>query len=290
MKINRPIIILVFAVMLSAAACAIGTQVVSTPSLTAAASATSEALATPTEIPQPTPTYDPAQEVIHIQMPGPLSEVISPVLVEGFSGPTFEQNLVVLVSNLDGTVLALEPATIQADIGEPGPYSVTLEFAVEETQPGRISVYDIDARDGGLVHLASVPVSLLASGEPAITMGDAINESIRIDAPGFLAEVQGGEVVVTGVSGYYFEGILSVALCGNHEGGGIDLVCGTIENVLAVGNAFIDSSDIGLPGSFSGTVNYTVQEPTPGRLVVYAQSPMDGRIEHLGSVAIMLLP
>lgn len=257
----------------------------------------------PSPVPSPTqeanitqpPTEPPLvpsfpQPVIFIQSPGLGSEVVSPVTVEGFSAPTFEQTLVVTVSDVNGTILVTEPVTIQADIGQWGPYSLTLGFYVSSDRPGRISVFDVSARDGGVVNLASVPVTLLASGESDITTSDNSQAPIVIDSPTFLEEISGGVVIVSGYSEYFFEANLSVTICGSWSGGGPHHICGTFDNVIAESYATIQSPDIGIPGPFSGTVSYNTVPGTRARVVVWAPSMMDGGIEHLTSVEVVLNP
>jgi hypothetical protein len=216
--------------------------------------------------------------------------VVSPVTVEGFSGPTFEQTLAVAVTDMDGTVLAMQPATIQADIGQAGPFALSLEFSVTMDMPGRISVYDVSARDGGIVHLDSVPVTLLSSGLAEIVPTEPADETIRIDSPAFLEEISGGVLEVSGYSEYFFEANLGFTICGSGGEGGPHLICGTTDNVIAEGYATIQSPDMGIPGPFSGTLAYDALPGTRARVVVFAASPMDGRIEHLSSVEVVLNP
>jgi hypothetical protein len=216
--------------------------------------------------------------------------VVSPVTVEGFSGPTFEQTLVVTITDIDGTVLTLQPATIQADIGQAGPFTLTLEFNVPTDTPGRISVYDVSARDGGIVHLDSVPVTLLLSGLAEIVPAEPADETIQIDSPTFLEEISGSVLEVSGYSEYFFEANLGFTICGSGGEGGPHLICGTADNVIAEGYATIQSPDMGIPGPFSGTLAYTALPGTRARVVVFAASPMDGGIEHLSSVEVVLNP
>jgi hypothetical protein len=92
------------------------------------------------------------------------SSVTSPVLISGVADGTFEQNIVVRLTDEAGNILTTVPTTIVADIGQRGPYEVEVQFNVPNDQPGRIAVFSTSARDGGLIHLSSVEVTLLASG------------------------------------------------------------------------------------------------------------------------------
>ncbi len=115
-------------------------------------------------------------------------------------------------------------------------------------------------------------------------------ETISITAPTFLEEISGGELVVEGYSEYFFEANLAVTVCGMGGSGEPHRMCGTVDNVLAEGYAMIESPDMGIGGPFRGTVSYSVTEETRARVVVFAVSPMDGGIEHLASVVVVLRP
>ncbi len=229
-------------------------------------------------------------EAILFSLPGNGSVVTSPVTVQGQSRPTFEQNLVVAVYDENGQVLALQPTTIQADAGSPGDFSADLAFVVANEQPGRISVYETSAMDGGILHLSSVEVTLSPSGPANIVPADFHFESIYITLPVAAHEVPSGTFTVSGMSDYYFESQLGLLLCGPGGQGAGDDLCGTIDNVLAQSVAMIDSPEMGLPGPFSGELTYTVTEPTPARIVVYASSPRDGGWLHISSIPIVLVP
>ena len=258
------------------------------PSATTAAGDTPAAPGTNTPAPTAAPPEVP--EAILITAPGLGSKLTSPLHVEGIADPTFEQTLVIQITDADGAVLATQPTTIQGDAGSRGPFAADVAFTTPSDQPGRISVFATSARDGGLVHLASVEVDLLASGaavvEPAV---DHPETHIILDPPA-LAEARGGNLQVVGYSDYVFESMLSVALCGEGGTGAPDLICGTADNLIAQGGAMLMSSDIGLPGPFSGTLPYSVSAPVGARLVVYSTSPRDGGIIHLTTTPLTLNP
>lgn len=254
----------------------------------------------PTETPLPTPTSTPQRPVLPISVPdelilivdpAPNSRLVSPLTVGGTSGPTFEQNLVVSLTSPDGSQIALGSVTIQADIGEAGLYSLSLPFSLDAETVARLSVYDVSARDGGLVHLNSRVITLLPGGESEVPLASLpIKEAIHIERPMHMEAVSGGALHASGFSDYFFEGTLNIALCGPGGSGTAHLVCGTGDNLLVEGLAVITSPDVGQPGPFSLDLVYQVTESTPARLVVYAISPMDGAIEHLASQEIVLNP
>ncbi|MEX2160340.1 MAG: Gmad2 immunoglobulin-like domain-containing protein [Anaerolineales bacterium] len=288
-KIVSPYLVLVFAL----AACS--------PAATQPA-ATSSPFPTATQPPTQTPfvitattesaptAEGSALEAILLTSPGLGSRVSSPAAVQGQSRPTFEQNLVVAIYGENGEELALVPTTIQAPSPEPGPFSVELTFAVSTEQPGRISVFETSAMDGGIIHLSSVEVTLLPGGAVELLPEEIHFESIFIDSPAPLAEISGGVITITGFSDYYFESNLGLMLCGEGGSGAPNDLCGTEDNILAVGNALIDAPEMGQPGPFSGQLSYSVSGPTHARIVVFAASPRDGGLLHVSSIPIVLMP
>ncbi len=228
-------------------------------------------------------------EAIVILGPGPLSAITSPFVIEGQSRPTFEQNLMIAVYGEDGSILVKQPTTLDSLAGNPGSFRIDLAFNVDHEQPGRISVYEASAMDGGIVHLSSVEVTLRLE-RAALIKPDIGFESIDILLPTPMAEISGGVIQVSGFSDYYFESNLGLMLCGGGGSGTPNELCGTEDNILASGNAMIDAPDVGQPGPFSGELTYSVSEPTPARIVVFAASPRDGGWLHVNSIPILLSP
>lgn len=276
------------------------------PAPTASPSATDTPLpptiAAPTQTPfiivvtaEPTATataepVDGALEAILISMPGIASVITSPITVQGQSRPTFEQNLVVAVYDEFGVLLALTPTTLESPAGSPGNFSTELAFTVASEQPGRISVYETSARDGGVVHLASIEVTLRPSGAAEVVPAEFHFESIQIQFPAANDELSGATLTVSGYSYGTFESNLGLMLCGEGGGGAPNDLCGTEDNKLAAGNAMIDAPNMGQPGSFSGELNYTVTGPVQARIVVFAASPRDGGLLHVSSIPVVLVP
>lgn len=256
---------------------------------------TSESLATDTPVPGETlPPRPNSQEAILILEPGisasGISSVTSPVHVSGQSDPAFEQSIVVEVTDQNGAVVGQVPTQIQAEAGQRGPFSVDVPFKIDADQPGRISVYMTSARDGGVTHLSSVEVQLLANGSASIVPGQPRPEFITIFNPAFLAHVSGGNINVTGFSDYVFESQLGVKLCGEGGSGAPDPVCGTVDNVLGEDVAMLHSPDMGQPGPFDGNVAYKISAAMHGRVVVFDASPRDGGLTHVSTVEVMLEP
>jgi LysM repeat protein len=100
------------------------------------------------------------QEAIVITSPSMDDSISSPVTVTGF-GSGFENNLAVDVLDETGSVIGQGYVMIDAEIGQHGPFTGTIEFTPPATaQLGRVSVYEISPRDGAIEHLNSVTVNL----------------------------------------------------------------------------------------------------------------------------------
>jgi hypothetical protein len=274
---------------------ALATETSVPPTSTSESLPTSEPLATDTPISGATPLPRAnGQEAILILEPGinasGVSSVTSPVHVAGQSDPAFEQSIVVEVTDQNGAVVGQVPTQIQADVGQRGPFSAEVPFKIDADQPGRLSVYMTSARDGGVTHLSSVEVTLLASGSASIVSGQPRPEFITIFTPTFQAHLSGGNINVTGFSDYVFESQLGVRVCGEGGSGAPDPICGTVDNILGEGVAMLNVTEMGQPGPFEGNVAYKISAPVHGRVVVFDSSPRDGGLVHVSTVEVMLEP
>ncbi len=235
--------------------------------------------------PSPTPTASPTSapgggppEAILLLEPGPASRVTSPVRVAGIANPTFEQNLVVRILLVDGGEVALSPTTIQAELGQRGPFEVEIPFSIAEPQNAFIQVYDQSARDGGTIHLATVGVILAPSGPEEIVPVEPHPEVIQILDPPFGAQLSGGVAHVEGFGLASFEQTLVVEVYGE-EG-----------DLLGSVPIIVGAPDLGFPGPFEADVAYSVGTEQAGRIVVRDPSPAFAGDIHVSSVEVRLLP
>jgi len=266
---------------------ALPTEVPPTETATAPPPSPTPAEPTATAVP-PTPTPAAALEAIAarppeailIQEPGPGSRVVSPVRIAGAADPTFEQNLVVRLVDIDGNPLAQTPTMIAAELGQRGPFSVELPFSITGEMPGFIQVFTTSPRDGGITHLASVAVFLADAGPEEINPGleAAEPEQIEIRQPQLGEIVSGGVLQVDGFGLASFEATLVVEL--------LDEAGDTLVQLPVL----VAAPDLGEPGSFSAELNYSIDNPQPGRLVVRDISPAFGGDAHLASVELQLEP
>ncbi len=125
-------------------------QVLRIPSASAAA----------TPAPTPLPLPCPCEEIV-ILSPRHGETITDPVTVRGVASSPFEQTVVVAVLDGSGEQIGLAPGIIVGELGERGPFTVTVPFRVPvNSQPGRIQVFTESPRDGAMEHLSSVTVRI----------------------------------------------------------------------------------------------------------------------------------
>jgi hypothetical protein len=221
---------------------------------------------------------DAPREAILILEPGPGSRLTSPLRVAGVADPTFEQALGVRLVLADGTLLAEQGVIIEAELGQRGPFEGQIEFEVEGERNALVQVFSDSARDGGITHLASLGVVLSEEGPPSVTAGERHLERIVIEQPEAGAAVSGGVVHVQGVGVASFEGTLVVRV--------LD------ESGAEVGSKplIVDAPEMGMPGTFSVDVPYTVADSGPGRVMVVDPLPAFDGLGHIASVEVKLKP
>lgn len=100
-------------------------------------------------------------ERILINTPASLAVVTSPVMVAGVGEAVQHNMLGVRVRDQAGAEIGTGTLSIMAALGERGPFSGAITFTVTGgSQPGRIEVFDVSPRDGNVIHLSSVEVTL----------------------------------------------------------------------------------------------------------------------------------
>jgi hypothetical protein len=272
---------LLLAILIALSGCQIETPApppIPTSTPTAPTPPPAPTLVDPSPVPDASPTPDLPDEAIFIQSPGPGSRVTNPVRLSGAADSTFEQNLVIRVLLADGTVLLETFTTIQAELGERGPFDaeLTIPLAVEENI--FIQVFDVSARDGGIIHLSSVVAMFSPSGPEDIVLRTPEPERIVIFTPQIGEAIHGGMVIVEGFGLASFEQTLVVEVY-DEDGARVGQV-----------PVMVQAPDIGFPGPFRAEVPYTVAAPGPGRVVVRDISPAHGDNTHLSSVEVQLAP
>lgn len=241
-------------------------------------------VATPSATPTLTPTSASTSQVtgpiemLGITRPLPNQGVRGTIHIEGVSDATFEQQLGILVRDRNGNVISSATAKIQSPIGQRGNFSADVSIpAYLPTQPGRIIVYAVSARDGGPTHLASVEVQLNSDQPAAVAALDPNRaEAIVITEPALNAILH-SIAKVSGISDPTSNQHLIVEVRGPSNE--------TLGRVMATINAVA-----GQRGSFSVDVPLRVYGDPPGRVLVYSIHPRDGQTVHLSSVEVNLQP
>lgn len=234
----------------------------------------------PTVIPSPTAEApgDPRPEAeIAILTPRPGSRVVSPVRVAGIADPTFEQTLVIRVVSADGVEMALVPTMIGAMLGERGPFEVDVEIDVDEDVQAFIQVYDVSARDGGIIALESVGVTLAAEGPAEVITADPYPQQVALLSPSTGDTVAGGLVQVSAFGWAGFEQTLIVE---------VQDEMGAVVGMLPV----TLTGDFGEAVAFTAEVPYTVEAEGFGRIAIRDISPAFGGDSFVTSVEVTLTP
>lgn len=255
------------------------TMAVATPTSPVAATIPQAASAIETRMAQPTVSAVPEpEEAILILEPGPGSRVASPIHIEGMADSTFEQNLVVEILTADGTQLAVSPVTIQAELGQRGPFAIDIPVQASSEQPLFVQVSASSPRDGGITHLASVVVSIVGNGQVDIKVMEPRSEQIQVLSPAVGQTLQGGVAVVEGYGWASFEQTLVVELY-DEQG-----------RLLTMQPIIVQSPEMGQPGLFRAELAYTINTPGAGRIVVRDPSVAFAGDVHVASVEVRLEP
>ncbi|GEM_PF-1365900 len=112
------------------------------------------------ESPAPKADAPEKQADIVISSPTDSAKVTTPVTVTGWGRGT-ENQLAVDVLDETGAVIGQGFVTVNAEVGQYGPFTGEITFTAPATeQLGRIAVYRVSARDGAIEALTSVTVTL----------------------------------------------------------------------------------------------------------------------------------
>ncbi|HTK15801.1 MAG TPA: Gmad2 immunoglobulin-like domain-containing protein [Acidimicrobiia bacterium] len=97
--------------------------------------------------------------LILVESPTPGATVGTPLNVRGMSN-TFEAGINYTLYDSTGAVLVEGYTTATAGTGTWGTFDFDVAYTVPRAEPGRLSVYEISAKDGSRVHETSVPLDL----------------------------------------------------------------------------------------------------------------------------------
>lgn len=249
---------------------------------------TSNATEIPTVTPTPTPddVLSELPEVIDIQYPFPSGKVpATGFSVQGMADPTFEQNLVIRLVDMEGNEQLVIPTTIQAEMGNRGFFTENLNINARLDTSAMLQIFSRSAKDGSLEHLNSrmlnyvadfdKPENLYPSTEKIVITGLRVgqfNTRLELQAEGFAVGI--------------FENTLEYKLCGDGGIGTSDFICGGADNVISTGAIQLDSSTMEQPGKFELRAEIPHGKWKTGRLVIFTTSAATGEIEHASSAII----
>jgi hypothetical protein len=100
-------------------------------------------------------------ERLQIDSPTSLSVVTSPISVSGVGQAVQHNQLGLRVRDQAGAEIGTGSASVTGPLGQRGPFSGSVSYTLTGgSQPGRLEVFDTSPRDGGLIHLSSVELTL----------------------------------------------------------------------------------------------------------------------------------
>ena len=100
-------------------------------------------------------------ERLQIDSPTSGSVVTSPISVRGVGQAVQHNQLGLRVRDQSGTEIGTGSASVSGALGQRGPFTGSVSYTLTGgSQPGRLEVYDTSPRDGGLIHLSSVELTL----------------------------------------------------------------------------------------------------------------------------------
>ena len=98
---------------------------------------------------------------ILVERPLPQESVTSPLHVTGTAN-TFEATFEYRLEDANGKLLAKDFVTATSGSGTRGTFDFSVPFTVDATQWGRLTVFEVSAEDGSVVHERVIPVRLAA--------------------------------------------------------------------------------------------------------------------------------
>jgi hypothetical protein len=263
------------AVALTAAALPSSTPAEASPTATLTPSPT--ASVTPT--PRPTATLTPRPEVpnaaIRILSPGPMSKVISPIVLKGYIRPGANGKILVELLGEDGRLLARDLFR-KVTINTEGAYvNIKIPFEVRAAaELGRLQIITKD-EFGRLMEIRTTPLLLLSVGENEISAASPEYARTVIYQPDGQTPVYGGTLIVSGEMQPFNETPVIVELL-DEEGKTLGL------RVLSLNG--LDRQ------SFSTTISYKVSQQTAARLLIRQADERIGGLVYLHSEAVLVNP
>lgn len=216
---------------------------------------------------------------IQIRSPGMNSKVVSPIIVEAQWMVGEAANAIRMeVWGENGVLLArqvVDPARLTA----PGDHLVeSIDFEISTESQDVWLIIGLDDAPNSPLAVNSIPIKLLASGEPIQTDPTWQAKTIDIQQPAPDVVVAGGEIAVSGLANLPTGQLLKLQVLG--PGGKL-----LSQGLLAIEGAPEDGYK-----PFATRLFYSVDQLLPARLVVFSELVQSGIVHYLSSVPITLVP
>jgi hypothetical protein len=229
---------------------------------------------TPTRISLPLP-----QERIIIEAPGPGSQVVSPVRVAGWGGPSAQGWIYVRLIGEQGQVLARITTFTLAPEGASGQFVVTVPYTIAGVaEAGLVEVSYNGYTTGRLEHIATRPVVFLGVGPARIHTNQGVAEKLTLFTPRQDQVMRQGRVNVSGAAWLDEDLPLLVELL---DRAGEVLVSTEVE---------VAAPALGELGTFQVQLEYSVPSAQYGYLAVTERGLHPPAIRHYTSIRIYLQP
>jgi hypothetical protein len=231
----------------------------------------------PTSTPPP-PSVGVPQEELAIFRPGPGSQVISPIQVQGYGGPSRDNRVELRLIGEDGRMIARGYTFLYSYPGRPGLFYGQIPFETSSlAELAWVQVRSYGDRYGLLKHLTSMPVTLLTSGSPRIEENLHGPEKITIFQPADEANVRGPTLHIEGAAWLDEDLPLGVEV--------LDLR----GNVLATSEAEVQAPSVGALGTFELDLELSLSRSQWIRIGVFERSSGPIELVHYSSVQVWLI-
>ena len=216
-------------------------------------------------------------ERLAIFLPGPGSQVRSPIRIEGRGGPARSERVHVRLLGEDGLVVAQQTTYLYAASGQTGPFYTDLAFGISlVAEAGRLELSTDDPRTGRLGHLTTVNITLLSAGSPLVYPMIDGPEQLAILTPRPDSAASGGRLRVEGAGWTLVEQPVTVSLL--TQAG----------DALATEEIWLEPRGVGVTGRFAVDLEYSVPYPQYGLIALYETAPDGSGFLHYTTLEIFL--
>jgi hypothetical protein len=230
--------------------------------------------ATPTRISLNLP-----QERIVIEAPGPGSQVVSPVRVTGWAGPSSGGRIYIRLIGEEGQVLARSTTFILAPEGSAGQYIVLVPFTLSGVaEAGLVEVSTNGPTTGSLEHISTRPVVFLSVGPDRVHTNPTVAEKLSLFSPRANQVLRGGAVSVSGAAVLDEDLPLLVELL-DRTGA-----------IIASTEVELQAPVLGELGTFQTQLTYLVPFAQYGTVAVTERGQHPPSVRHYTSVRVWLEP